>query len=117
MEQNQSVSDFFNTLKDRAIQSYERGNKTGATYLANIAGMWSHVLHRPIELNIFEGLNADLYREFRQGYWTSEDAVKMNAELSERYRKFEEERLKTPKKDTKKDVKKQTGSIWTRKLW
>lgn len=122
----QTINDFLQTFKERAVDAHSRGNRFGGMYLAMIAGMWNHTLRRPEKSNLFESSDNDLFKSYYWGNEASAAAMSSNEQEMAIRKKIEENKAKLKKKvvapvlkiPMSKDIPQdEKDSIWTKRLW
>lgn len=106
MDANQQLKDFLEIYKERAEDTYKKGNKHGGMYLAMIAGMWANTCRLPRVPNLFADGETELYMWYIYGHDANEDAIRSNEKEMALRKKMEENKAKNAKK-----------SIWKGKLW
>lgn len=98
---NQGVIDaHLEELHERAVASFEKGNRMAACYLACLCGMWTHGLYQPYK-NRFEQDDNLLYSWFRTGFDCSNQAKGMSDKI----------RMEQLKKEGKQDAKRLAAQL------
>jgi hypothetical protein len=121
-QQQEDVAAFIKEKVERAREVFNKGNRLGSAYLAEIAGMWTNALKRP-NVNPYNNDKDSywLHRWFANGYEDYTKAIGQTLEIRKKIIAAEKawaEDREAHKNDTKTkvDVKKQTGK-WNIKLW
>jgi hypothetical protein len=91
--QQTAVNEFLEDLTSRANATFEKGNRVGAAYLAEICGMWTNALNQPNK-NPFQ--ESWLYRWFGHGYEDFAVATRMSVQLTRKM--LEKEKYSRTKK-------------------
>lgn len=115
-QQQNYVKNFLEDKNADAKNTFIKGNRLGAAYLAMIAGMWANYFKRDAKANPFSEDDIWLYSHWADGYDAFSQALGLTDVLRKKQLEYEKETDAKRAQESGKSIPSKKGGLNT-KLW